>query len=422
MASSIGLVGVLSQPTSPIRQENYGGFNSSIFKMKKELNEVKNKLVYNNNKRHLLQSKIEFQMQKIKKKEVEYRQFKGRIEPDSGINTEGYKIYDKLMQQLEKQDQVQFYQMIKHELQVEEYQQLVKKFYQQQKLAIDFPIGPIYPNGPYSGRNSSIFKMKEELNVVKNKLVYIVYSNNERHLLQSKIEFQMQKIKKKEVEYKQFKGRIKSNSGIDTEGYESDDPRNVQLTKADLKIGKPSIDPGTKLVAYNSEYVSRMFGFRNHQRNGINRTVMGPHRKSRKRLEEFFKKDEPNTLELPSALQSNLLHSKRTQDLDQTFKRQSPAPSAFEHESIKNSRMYQESENESKTSIHVSNLHPDVTEEMLLEKFSIVGPVQSIRVFESLYVACINFEQQYDGKTYIYFFFIYLHLKASILLYYFLAS
>jgi hypothetical protein len=145
MASSIGLVGVLSQPTSPIRQENYGGFNSSIFKMKKELNEVKNKLVYNNNKRHLLQSKIEFQMQKIKKKEVEYRQFKGRIEPDSGINTEGYKIYDKLMQQLEKQDQVQFYQMIKHELQVEEYQQLVKKFYQQQKLAIEFP-NVIFPN------------------------------------------------------------------------------------------------------------------------------------------------------------------------------------------------------------------------------------------------------------------------------------
>ena len=66
-----------------------------IFKMKKELNDVKNKLVYSNNKRHLLQSKIEFQMQKIKKKEVEYRQFKGRIKSDSGIDTEGYESYDK---------------------------------------------------------------------------------------------------------------------------------------------------------------------------------------------------------------------------------------------------------------------------------------------------------------------------------------
>ena len=102
MASSIGQVGVLSQPTSPIRQENYGGFNSSIFKMKKELNEVKNKLVYSNNERHLLQSKIEFQMQKIKKKEVEYRQSKGRTKSDSGIDTEGYESYDKLRQQLEQ--------------------------------------------------------------------------------------------------------------------------------------------------------------------------------------------------------------------------------------------------------------------------------------------------------------------------------
>ena len=88
MASSIGLVGVLSQPTSPIKQENHLGFNSSIFKMEKELNEVKNTLVYRNNERHLLQSKIEFQIQKIKKKQVEYRQFKGRIKSDSGIDIE----------------------------------------------------------------------------------------------------------------------------------------------------------------------------------------------------------------------------------------------------------------------------------------------------------------------------------------------
>ena len=33
---------------------------------------------------------------------------------------------------------------------------------------------------------------------------------------------------------------------------------------------------GTKLVEYNSEYVFRIFGFRNDQRNGINRIVMGP--------------------------------------------------------------------------------------------------------------------------------------------------
>ena len=144
-----------------------------------------------------------------------------------------------------------------------------------------------------------IFKMKKELNEVKNKLVYIVYSNNERHLLQSKIEFQMQKIKKKEVEYKQFKGRIKSDSGIDTEGYESDDSRSVQLLlqqltkqlKADLKIGEPSMESGTKLLPYNSEHISRIFGFRNDQRYGINKIVMGPHRKSRKKLEEYFEED-----------------------------------------------------------------------------------------------------------------------------------
>ena len=68
---------------------------------------------------------------------------------------------NKLKQQLEQQDQVQFYQKIKQEIQVEEHQQMVKKFYQQQKQAFDFPkvifpSGPIHRNGPHSGRNSSI--------------------------------------------------------------------------------------------------------------------------------------------------------------------------------------------------------------------------------------------------------------------------
>ena len=71
-----------------------------------------------------------------------------------------YNAADKLKQQLEQQDQVQFYQKIKQELQVEEYQQTVKKFYQQQKLAFDFPkvifpSGQVYRNGPYSGQATS---------------------------------------------------------------------------------------------------------------------------------------------------------------------------------------------------------------------------------------------------------------------------
>ena len=67
---------------------------------------------------------------------------------------------NKLKQQLEQQDQVQFYQKIKHELQVEEHQQMVKKFYQQQKLAFDFPkvifpSGQVYRNGPYCRQATS---------------------------------------------------------------------------------------------------------------------------------------------------------------------------------------------------------------------------------------------------------------------------
>ena len=67
---------------------------------------------------------------------------------------------NKLKQQLEQQDQVQFYQKIKQEIQIEEHQQMVKKFYQQQKLAFDFPkvifpSGQVYRNGPYSGQATS---------------------------------------------------------------------------------------------------------------------------------------------------------------------------------------------------------------------------------------------------------------------------
>ena len=40
---------------------------------------------------------------------------------------------------LKEQDQVQFYEKIKHELQVEDYQKMVEKFYQQQKSASGYP-------------------------------------------------------------------------------------------------------------------------------------------------------------------------------------------------------------------------------------------------------------------------------------------
>ena len=139
-------------------------------------------------------------------------------------------------------------------------------------MASSQPTSPIRQEN-YGGFNSSIFKMEKELNEVKNKLVY---KNNERHLLQSKIEFQIQKIKKKQVEYGQFKGRIIPDSGIDTEGYESDDSRRLQLLLLQklisftAEIDQTAMESGTKLVPYNSEHVSRIFGFRNDQRSSIN--------------------------------------------------------------------------------------------------------------------------------------------------------
>ena len=52
----------------------------------------------------------------------------------------------------------------------------------------------------------------------------------------------------------------------------------------------------------------------------------------------------------------------------------------------------------SATSIFVRNLHYDITEEMLRQKFSVTGEVRAIELQKNKRCACIYFGNHHDGK------------------------